>query len=201
MRSSVFSEDIDLSVSPVLLGHPEIELDEAPSKSMRQKTVHASADGLCRDGGPIACAVILRWSLRNHLWSSRSNRGDCSATKSIPGDRFTSALVRLRIDAAIGGRLHRSGSKTGVWLTDRPTSSGTAYDHADGRRSPAELDEERDEVVAMEVERTFWEKATILHAGVSTVLSFNPSESDSPGTTPTWQLYGSNPLASRLWRG
>ena len=32
-----FSEDIDLSVSPALLGHPEIELDEAPSKSMRQK--------------------------------------------------------------------------------------------------------------------------------------------------------------------
>jgi hypothetical protein len=27
-----------------------------------------------------------------------------------------------------------------------------------------ELEEERDEVVAMEVERTFWEKATILHA-------------------------------------
>jgi hypothetical protein len=27
-----------------------------------------------------------------------------------------------------------------------------------------EMEEERDEVVAMEVERTFWEKATILHA-------------------------------------
>src|SRR5580698_2223323 len=32
-----FSEDIDLSVSPELLGQPEIALDEAPSKSMRQK--------------------------------------------------------------------------------------------------------------------------------------------------------------------
>ncbi len=34
---SRFSEDIDLSVSPAMLGHPEIELDEAPSKTMRQK--------------------------------------------------------------------------------------------------------------------------------------------------------------------
>jgi predicted nucleotidyltransferase component of viral defense system len=32
-----FSEDIDLSVLPALLGQPEVELDDAPSKSMRGK--------------------------------------------------------------------------------------------------------------------------------------------------------------------
>ena len=55
---SRFSEDIDLSVSPALLGQPEIDLDEVPSKSIRNKRFeHLQA----------ACAEIVADRLRSDL--------------------------------------------------------------------------------------------------------------------------------------
>jgi hypothetical protein len=157
-----FSEDIDLSVSPVLLGHPEIELDEAPSKSMRQKRfkhlqttcAEMVANRLCADLETVA---------RNHL-GQRSDRGDWFHYEVDP--RTDSPVLWFDYDStlpAAGGYIVPAVKLEFGSLTDqRPVGRHTITPMV--AEALPELEEERDEVVAMEVERTFWEKATILHA-------------------------------------
>ncbi len=157
-----FSEDIDLSVSPVLLGHPEIEIDEAPSKSMRQKRFKQLQ---------VACAEIvanrLRGDLemvaRNHL-GQRSNGGDWFRYEV--DSRTDSPVLWFDYESTLptaGGYIVPAVKLEFGSLTDqRPVGRHTITPMV--AEALPELDEERDEVVAMEVERTFWEKATILHA-------------------------------------
>lgn len=157
-----FSEDIDLSVSPVLLGHPEIELDEAPSKSMRQKRFkHLQS----------ACAEMVRSSLRadleavvSHHLGQRPDNGDWFRYEIDL--RTDSPVLWFDYDStltAAGGYIVPAvklefGSPTDQRPIGRHTITPMLAEALPG------LEEERDEVFAMEVERTFWEKATILHA-------------------------------------
>jgi hypothetical protein len=157
-----FSEDIDLSVSPALLGHPEIELDEAPSKSKRQKRfkhlqtacAEMVAHRLCGD---------LETLARNHL----GLRGDGRDWFRYEVDPRTDSPV-LWFDyestlPAAGGYIVPAVKLEFGSLTDqRPVGRHTITPML--AAALPNMEEERDEVVAMEVERTFWEKATILHA-------------------------------------
>ncbi len=156
-----FSEDIDLSVSPALLGHPEIELDEAPSKSMRQKRFKQLQ---------MECAEIVAGRLRGDLEAiahshlgQRSEGGDWFRYEVDP--RTDSPVLWFDYEStlpAAGGYIVPAVKLEFGSLTDqRPVGRHTITSMlADAL---PEL-KEQDEVVAMEVERTFWEKATILHA-------------------------------------
>lgn len=157
-----FSEDIDLSVSPVLLGHPETEIDEAPSKSMRQKRFKQLQ---------LACAKIVAGQLRGDLETvarqhlgKPSTRGDWFRYQVDP--RTNSPVLWFDYEStlpAAGGYIVPAVKLEFGSLTDqRPVGRHTITPMV--AEALPELDEERDEVVAMEVERTFWEKATILHA-------------------------------------
>jgi hypothetical protein len=157
-----FSEDIDLSVSPALLGHPEIELDQAPSKSMRQKRFKQLQT---------ACAEIVAGRLRNDLEQVVRNH---LGPRNDGGDWFRYE-VDLRTDSpvlwfdydsmlpAAGGYIVPAVKLEFGSLTDQRPVGRHAITSMLANAMP-ELQEEQDEVVAMEVERTFWEKATILHA-------------------------------------
>lgn len=69
------------SVSPALLGHPEIELDEAPSKTMRQKRFkHLQT----------ACAHMVAGELRNDLES---------LVRSQLGQRQSGPWFRYEVDS------------------------------------------------------------------------------------------------------
>jgi hypothetical protein len=157
-----FSEDIDLSVSPALLGHPEIELDEAPSTSMRQKRFRQLQT---------ACAQIVAESLRGDLETvartnlgQRSDRANWFRYEVDP--RTHSPVLWFEYESTLpsaGGYIVPAVKLEFGSLTDqRPVGRHTITPMlADAL---PDMGEERDEVVAMEVERTFWEKATILHA-------------------------------------
>lgn len=157
-----FSEDIDLSVSPASLGWNETDLDEAPSASMRTKRMkRLEAD----------CIRIVEHRLLPAI---------DSAIRNSLGEPPSDAWLRFGIDVA---------SKSPVLLFRYPTSADvdTGYIQplvklecgslTDQRPTgthairpmvadvaPGEFDDFTANVVALEVERTFWEKATILHA-------------------------------------
>jgi hypothetical protein len=157
-----FSEDIDLSVSPVLLGHPETEFDDAPSKSMRQKRFK-QLQTACADMVAGRLRGDLEAIARKHL-GQPGNRGDWFRYEVDP--RTDSPVLWFDYEStlpAAGGYIVPAVKLEFGSLTDqRPVGRHTVTPMV--AEALPQLDEERDEVVAMEVERTFWEKATILHA-------------------------------------
>lgn len=157
-----FSEDIDLSVSPTILGQKESDLDEAPSKSMRAKRFKQLQE---------ACAEMVAGRLQTDLETIvRQSLGHPGQGKSwfhYEGDsRTDSPVLWFDYDSAlppVGGYILPAVKLEFGSLTDqrpigrhiiRPMLADVFPD----------LDMEQDAVVAMEVERSFWEKATILHA-------------------------------------
>ncbi len=157
-----FSEDIDFSISPLSLGHPEIELDEAPSKSMRQKRFK-QLQATCAKEVSSRLRADLEMVVRSHL-GQRSNDQDWFRYELDP--RTHSPLLWFDYDStqpAAGGYIVPAVKLEFGSLTDQRPQGRHKIKPMVVEAFP-ELNEERDEVVAMEVERTFWEKATILHA-------------------------------------
>jgi hypothetical protein len=156
-----FSEDIDLSVSPELLGYPEIQLDEAPSKSARHKRFKQLQT---------ACGEMVAGRLRNDLEGM---------VKKTLGKRTSEEWFRYEIDArtaspvlwfdyestlpATSGYIIPAVKLEFGSLTDQRPVGHHSITSMLAAALP-EIGTEADDVVAMEVERTFWEKATILHA-------------------------------------
>ena len=157
-----FSEDIDLSVSPALLGWREVDLDEAPSSSMREKLMKKLESD---------CIRTVEQRLQPALEA---------AVRDILGAPKGTAWISFQIDPV---------SNSPVLLFHYPTNAGVAAGYiqpvvkielgslTDQRPtgthpiSPmvaeiarAEFDDFSEQVVALDLERTFWEKATILHA-------------------------------------
>lgn len=156
-----FSEDIDLSVSPVLLGHPESELDEAPSKTMRQKRF---------ENLQTACAELVADRLRRDLETvARKHLGpreQGSWFRYEVDPRTDSPVLWFDYDSSLpagGGYIVPAVKLEFGSLTDQRPVGWHTITPMLAEVLPG-LEEERDKVVAMEVERTFWEKATILHS-------------------------------------
>jgi len=64
---------------------------------------------------------------------------------------------------------------------------------------PGPLQDFRCELVALELERTFWEKATILHAEHHRHPG-QPMRDRFPATIPTWRLWPGTTPPAVLWR-
>jgi len=158
-----FSEDVDLSVTPASLGFAEQDLDEAPSSSQRSKRMQKLA-GRCEarvrdDFQPVLeseIVSVLGAAPAGAQWLSYAI-DPVAATPNLwfeypsvlpqPGG-YVAKRVKLEI-----GALTRQ-QPTGAYsiaplLAD---ALGMAFDDFSSR------------VVALELVRTFWEKATILHA-------------------------------------
>ncbi|NBS51953.1 MAG: nucleotidyl transferase AbiEii/AbiGii toxin family protein [Spartobacteria bacterium] len=158
-----FSEDVDLGLSPESLGHPESEIDEAPTKTARAKraaTLLATcAHKVETEFLPVLEKLIsgqLGGKTGGHPWL-RYELEEASHSPVIHFDYPTTLpnplpYIRTAVKIEFGS------------LTDqRPTGTHRIVPLV-AEVAPEAFADFKAEVVALEVERTFWEKATILHA-------------------------------------
>jgi nucleotidyltransferase AbiEii toxin of type IV toxin-antitoxin system len=157
-----FSEDIDLSVSPVRLGFSESDLEEASSRSRRtklfekmQKECEAFVAGPCRESLERAIVGELGDHATGKPWLEYAL--DARTNSPVLSFEYPSTSP-----AASGYIEQRIKLELGSLTDQQPTG-----DHAITpmiSEALSSLEPEPATVVALEVERTFWEKATILHA-------------------------------------
>jgi hypothetical protein len=160
---SRFSEDVDLGLSPAWLGFSEDDLNEAPSASQRQKQMKVLGDACARhveqEVGPNLEAAIVA-TLRAGAISGRRLTYEFDAAASSPDLIFAYPSAT----AQAGGYIRKSVKLEFGSLTDqRPVGLHAIAPFLSGAFADA-YDDFSANVVALEVERTFWEKATILHA-------------------------------------
>jgi hypothetical protein len=158
-----FSEDIDLSIAPELLGWKESDLDDAPTPTQRRKR---------QEKLETACVAKVRDDFLTELEKS---------VRSVLGKKPEAGnWLRFELDAvskspvllfSYPGALPPAGGyiqplvklEFGSLTDQRPTGNHQIRPMlADA--VPADYEDFQAKVVALEVERTFWEKATILHA-------------------------------------
>lgn len=158
-----FSEDIDLSVAPAFLGWEESELDDAPSPTQRRKRLEKlEAD----------CAAKVQEGFLRELEGG---------VKMVLGEKSGGRhWLRYQLDIASkspvllfdypsalppgGGYIQPFVKMEFGSLTDQRPSGLHRVKPMLAKEIPADFEDFQAEVVALEVERTFWEKATILHA-------------------------------------
>ncbi len=158
-----FSEDIDLCLPPSLLGAEERDLDEAPNPTQRAKRMRRLQE---------ACARSVEGEFRAALEASVRGRLDDPAGRASWLDyRFDAAtgspLILFDYPAAVagsGGYIAQQVKIEVGSLTDQRPIGKHSVEALIARAAPGAFDDLRAEVVALEIERTFWEKATILHA-------------------------------------
>lgn len=157
-----FSEGIDLDLTPASLGWNEADLDDAPTTTQRQKRSRR----LQTD-----CATAVEQRFLPELETMATEHlGPCSGT---------GRWLRFELDAASQSpvilfpypRVGPPGAyiaplvkmEFGSLTDQRPIGTHTIMPLV-AELAPATFDDFRAEVVALEIERSFWEKATILHA-------------------------------------
>lgn len=156
-----FSEDIDLSISPVLLGWDESDLDDAASPTQRNKLM----ERLERD-----CIEAVRDRFQPRIET---------AIREIIGMRRSGDWLKFQIDPVTKSPVllftypSTSGARSGYVepivkiefgsLTDQRPRGWHPIHPMVADLAPGEFDDFNIEVVALELERSFWEKATILH--------------------------------------
>jgi len=159
-----FSEDIDLGITPASLGWSENDLDEAPSRTKREernalleKACAATVENTWQPTLEKQLQEILGKPAGHTTWLSyRMDEASHSPTLffTYPGALPRGAVAYIAREVKI-----EFGS-----LTDqRPTGKHPIQAFVD-ELAPGAFDDFKTEVVALELERTFWEKATILHA-------------------------------------
>jgi hypothetical protein len=158
-----FSEDVDLGLSPESLGYPESEIDEAPTKTARAKRAGALL-AACAHKVETEFLPVLEKLISGQLGRKTGGRPwlryeleEASHSPVIHFDYPTTLpnplpYIRTAVKIEFGS------------LTDqRPTGSHRIVPLV-AELAPEAFADFQAEVVALEVERTFWEKATILHA-------------------------------------
>jgi hypothetical protein len=157
-----FSEDIDLGLTPASLGWKESDLDEAPSNSQRQKrNKQLQAD--------CATAVNKRFmpeleAIITSILGAGPEAG-CWLTFEIDAVSQTPVLLFPYPRAVAPGSYIPPLVKMefGSLTDQRPIGTHTITPFV-AELAPDSFVDFCAEVVALEIERTFWEKATILHA-------------------------------------
>ena len=158
-----FSEDIDLSVSPAFLGISEEWVEEVHSRNKRTERMQE-----------LEAACIKRVRMRFVPELERIAR------ESLGERRAGGNWMEFQVDAATHSPLvlfhYPSNELTGFVylgrsvkmefgsLTDQKPVGSHAVTSWVAEEFPKPLADFRCELVVLELERTFWEKATILHA-------------------------------------
>lgn len=157
-----FSEDIDLGLTPASLGWNETDLDDAPSPSQRQKRNEQlqadCATAVQKHFLPELAAAVdacLGHSPETGKWLhyeldpvSQSPVILFAYPRAIAAGSYIAPLVKIEFGS----------------LTDQRPTGIHAIAPFVAEVAPDAFHDFGTEVVALEIERTFWEKATILHA-------------------------------------
>ncbi len=160
-----FSEDIDLSVDPGFLGCEESELEAVDLSNTRRIKLVEKLQATCAS----AVEAQLKPLLEDEIAQRIGKREDSESWLSYELEGATRSPVLL-----FNYPTDRNAKDSGYippWvklefgsLTDqRPTGSCTVTAMVD-ELAPGHFEDCQAHVVALEIERTFWEKATILHA-------------------------------------
>jgi hypothetical protein len=156
-----FSEDIDLSLSPDVLGLSEI--DRLPSVSRSQANAWMKK-------AEAACAMTIRNEMQPELERTVADvlgHGEAAWFEFVTDPMTNSPVLLFRYPTTQPPGfeyLRRSVKLEFGSLTDqRPVGRHPVRPWL-AEEVPQAFGDWRCEVVALELERTFWEKATILHA-------------------------------------
>jgi len=158
-----FSEDIDIEISPLSLGWNESNLDEAPLRNKRSER-KAQLEAAC------AMAIEKGWKpvLEQAVQSILGQPPDRAEWLTYKFDETGKSPVLL---FAYPGALPRGVAyvarevkiEFGSLTDQRPIGRHLIRAFV-AELAPEAFTDFEAEVVALELERTFWEKATILHA-------------------------------------
>ena len=158
-----FSEDIDLSVSPAFLGTSEEWVEQAGSRNKRDERMK-ELEAAC------ICKVRDRFSpeLERIAGEILGKRADGTAWMEFQVDVVTNSPVvafHYPSNEPSGfGYLGRFVKMEFGSLTDqRPVGTHIVQPWV-AEEFPKQLEDFQCKLVALELERTFWEKATILHS-------------------------------------
>lgn len=158
-----FSEDIDLSVSPEFVGISEESVERAESRNKRterMRELEAACIKRVRDRFVPELERIAREALGKRRGGAAWMEFQIDANTHSPV-----VLFHYPSNEATGfeylGRLVKMEFGS---LTDQRPVGTHALRPWVADEFPSHLEDFRCEVVALELERTFWEKATILHA-------------------------------------
>jgi hypothetical protein len=157
-----FSEDIDLGVTPASLGMEEEALDDAPSGSKRKMLVDQLLESCAKDFEqqfqPALEKDILsilgarpggeNWLTYELEAATRSPVLWFHFPQSVPQGDYVAPVVKIE-----GGS-----------LTDQRPTGEHVIRAMVAELAPEAYDDFEARVVALEFDKTFWEKATILHA-------------------------------------
>jgi hypothetical protein len=155
-----FSEDIDLSISPALLGIDEAWLEEPEKKSQRNKRMEKLED-ICIKAVQERYAPLLEASVRAELgapegrWKLITSVDVVTHSPVVLFEYPHAATYKSYVPSAVKIEF---GS-----LTDQQPVGEHPVRPMIAEQFPEALTVPQVAVVAMEAERTFWEKATILH--------------------------------------
>lgn len=158
-----FSEDADLSVTPSSLGFTDADLDDAPSATQRSKRVKSLAKA-CEDHVHRVFQPALEATISDILGSPDLQDGwlrfeiDPSAATPNLWFQYPSALPQA------GGYIAKQVKLEFGALTDQQPTGRHSIQPMLAEALGMAFEDFTSPVVALELERTFWEKATILHA-------------------------------------
>ena len=157
-----FSEDIDLGLTPASLGWQETDLDEAPSPTQRLKRVKKLQDD-CIQAVQSRFLPELEAAVGAVLGPAPAGGGwlrfEVDAASHSPVLLF--AYPRSATPGAYIAPLVKMEFGS---LTDQRPTGTHRIEPMIAELAPNAFSDFGAEVVALELERTFWEKATILHA-------------------------------------
>lgn len=158
-----FSEDIDLSVSPVTLGISEAEVNEAGSRRQRDQWMENLEAGCGK-----WVTEQLQPDLEREISAVLGPRPGRQSWLEFETDAAThSPVLHFHYPTTLeagASYIRRSVKLEFGSLTDQRPVGGHRVRPWLADILPAPLGEMGCDVVALEVERAFWEKATILHA-------------------------------------
>ncbi len=158
-----FSEDIDLSVDPAWLGiKPETDPDQATSRTQREKR-WKKLESLCIDAVKTRILPILEERFNQALGEPK--RGDTHLEYKIDPATNTPVVNFLYPTTMTDGDYIEAAVKLefGALTDQRPTGSKPITPWV-AEDFPSLFAMTMTPVVVLEAERTFWEKATILHS-------------------------------------
>lgn len=158
-----FSEDLDLSIAPAFVGFEEHDIAAAGSRTRRDalmKRLEQACTDIVRNRVQPAIEAVLVSAL-----GPRPGGSPWLECETDAGSHSPVLLFHYPSSETAGfGYLRRTVKMEFGSLTDqRPTASHPVRPWV-AEAFPDAFADWKCEVVALELERTFWEKATILHA-------------------------------------
>lgn len=158
-----FSEDIDLAILPAALGFEEGYFNDAPSASQRRKRMDALAQA--SEAYVQRLQPLLEAEISSVLGASPDGENwlsyEIDSNAGTPNLWFTYPSVTLQTSAYIAKRVKL---EFGSLTNQRPSVQAVARTMLAGVLPATAFTDLFAPVVVLDVARTFWEKATILHA-------------------------------------